>query len=128
MDFWRQRGQSTANRFPTAAHWAEGGGENQPPFKGWFTDAGCSFPQMDMTNVIGWSPIYIEVASNTPFWVEPYRSLDAAAALKPLALSYGSESIRSQRRRRLANPRASALRPHVLFNPIIRRSTIIPDA
>lgn len=80
INIWRQRGQWTANRFPTAAHWAEGGGEDQPPFKGWFTDAGCSFSQMDMSNVIGWSPIHVEVASNTPFWLEPYRSLDASGS------------------------------------------------
>lgn len=37
------------------AHWAEGGGEEQPPFRGWFVDAGSFFREIDRP--VAWKPI-----------------------------------------------------------------------
>lgn len=37
------------------AHYAIGGGEEQPPFRGWFFWTGYDFSQLDETKVISWA-------------------------------------------------------------------------
>ncbi len=37
------------------AHWASGGGEEQPPFRGWFVDAGSYMRGID--DPVAWRPL-----------------------------------------------------------------------
>lgn len=38
-------------------HYADGGGEEQPRFRGWFFWTGYSFDQIDETKLLGWLPL-----------------------------------------------------------------------
>ncbi len=39
------------------AHYAEGGGEDQPPFRGWFYWTGYSFRELAAATLLGWLPL-----------------------------------------------------------------------
>jgi len=39
------------------AHYAEGGGEEQPRFQGWFYWTGHGFDQIDDSKLMGWLPL-----------------------------------------------------------------------
>lgn len=41
------------NRFWIVAHWAQGGGEEQPPFRGWFYQCGDGYAQVGF-EMLGW--------------------------------------------------------------------------
>ena len=38
-------------------HWADGGGEDQPPFKGWFFWTGYDFREITTGDLLGWPPL-----------------------------------------------------------------------
>lgn len=35
-------------------HWAQGGGDDQPPFRGWFYWSGGGHSEIQPTNLLGW--------------------------------------------------------------------------
>lgn len=39
------------------AHYADGGGEDQPRFRGWFFWTGYEFQQIDSATLLGWLPL-----------------------------------------------------------------------
>lgn len=39
------------------AHYAYGGGEDQPPFRGWFFWTGHDFCELDERKLLGWLPL-----------------------------------------------------------------------
>jgi len=47
------------------AHYADGGGEEQPPFRGWFYWTGYGFDQVPTESLIGWIPLPDLVASTS---------------------------------------------------------------
>jgi hypothetical protein len=44
------------NRFWIVVHWAQGGGEDQPPFRGWFYQCGDGYAQVGF-EMLGWLPL-----------------------------------------------------------------------
>lgn len=51
---WLVLMQSTG--VPVRAHWAQGGGEEQPPFRGWFRACGSMFVPIDGDVPLAWRP------------------------------------------------------------------------
>jgi len=45
------------NRRWTISHYAFGGGEDQPPFRGWFFWTGHGYAQLDAHGMLGWLPL-----------------------------------------------------------------------
>ena len=45
------------NRFWLVVHWAQGGGEEQPPFRGWFYHCGDGYSEIQPQYILGWMPL-----------------------------------------------------------------------
>jgi hypothetical protein len=46
-----------SNRRWLVVHWAQGGGEEQPPFRGWFYWCGDGNAEIDPKYILGWMPL-----------------------------------------------------------------------
>lgn len=49
------------NRFWLCVHWAQGGGEDQPPFRGWFYHCGDGYAEVQH-EMLGWVELPAEPA------------------------------------------------------------------
>ena len=56
------------------AHYADGGGEEQPRFRGWFYWTGYDFDQIDSSKLIGWLPLPVLDRARTAAPRDPHCS------------------------------------------------------